>query len=177
MAGPRTNRRGLTLLELVIALVIAALLLSLSVPPFGGWLARHRVRAAAQHLAQDMGEARHEAVRLGKTLYMVYRTGPDWCYAVALDAAADCRQPSAALLKAVAAKQHPGVDLAAASTHAFDGRNGLRRGTEAASGVYGGQGAARLVSAKGDQLAVQVSALGRPTVCAPAKSWSDIARC
>ena len=162
------RQRGLTLLELVIAMVIAALLLSLAVPSLAGWLARHRVRAAAQHLAADMGEARHEAVRLGRSLHMVYRTGSDWCYAIALDAQADCRQPGGLVLKAVDAKQHPGVSLLEGAPQAFDGRSGLRQGMA---------GAARWVSARGDQLAVQVSALGRPTVCAPANRWSDIAGC
>lgn len=169
MSEKKTLRqRGLTLLELVIAMVIAALLLSLSVPSLAGWLARHRVRAAAQHLAADMGEARHEAVRIGRSLHMVYRAGSDWCYAIALDAQADCRQPGGSVLKTVNAKQYPGVSLLEGAPQGFDGRSGMRQGVA---------GAARLVSARGDQLAVQVSALGRPTVCAPATRWSDIAGC
>ena len=158
-------------------MVVAALLLSLAVPSFADWLARHRLQAAAQHLVADLGEARHEAVRLGRPLHVVFRTGSDWCYAIALDAQADCRRPGHPVLKSANARQHPGVTLLDAAPLAFDGRSGVRSGvrSDVRSGALNGAQpgvalGAHLVSARGDQLMVQVSALGRPTLCAPARA-------
>jgi type IV fimbrial biogenesis protein FimT len=155
---PRTPARGLTLLELMIALAMVAVLMGVAVPSLSAMLARHRLRSAAEHLAMDLGETRHEAVRLGRPLHVSFQTGNRWCYAVSTSPQADCRAGDAAVLKLVTHQDHPGVSLLQAATQSFDAMQGL---SPIAAGPI------LLAAPTGEQLRVQVSRLGRPAVCAP----------
>jgi type IV fimbrial biogenesis protein FimT len=91
-AAPR-RLRGLTLLELVIALAVLGIMATLTLPALGSALQRHRLLAAAQTLAADLAEARFEAARSGQSLHLLARTGRDWCWAVGTQADCDCSTP------------------------------------------------------------------------------------
>jgi type IV fimbrial biogenesis protein FimT len=54
-----------TLVEMVVALAIAALLAMMAVPAFDQWLAAYQLANHAKHLAETMTRARTEAVRRG----------------------------------------------------------------------------------------------------------------
>ncbi len=165
---PRRARHGLTLLELSIALVVLTLLMTMAAPSVSGWLARHRLRATAQHLAADLGEARAEAVRLTRPVHLVFHAGTNWCYALALSDQADCRASDAATLKVVRSSEHPGVTLLEAAPQAFDGRNGASLGRA---------GFAHWASQRGEQLTVRLSPMGRPSLCAPEAPVPGVSRC
>lgn len=55
--------RGFSLIELLIALVIAVVLLVLAAPSYGVWVADSRIRAAADSLAGGLRLAQAEAVK------------------------------------------------------------------------------------------------------------------
>ena len=59
------DRTGFTLLELLIATTILALLATLAVPPLRQQIAQHRVRLAAAEVASTLWTARGSAVRYG----------------------------------------------------------------------------------------------------------------
>jgi type IV fimbrial biogenesis protein FimT len=162
------RRRGLTLLELMVALAMMAVLGLMAAPPIGSMLARHRVQAAAANLVADLGEARHEAVRRGSSLHVNFQSGSDWCYAIATEPATGCTGGAGAVLKRISARDHPGITLAAPQPFVIDGRADL--GPEAAP-------AARLTSARGDVLQVQLTLLGRAKVCAPEAPVGTTPRC
>ena len=61
----RGRLTGFTLVELVAALAIAALLFALAVPAFHDWLSAYQLANHARHLAESMTHARTEAVRRG----------------------------------------------------------------------------------------------------------------
>lgn len=61
--APRPITQGFTLVELMVAIALATILLSLSVPSFTQTLARLRVEGASQNLATDLQLARSEAVQ------------------------------------------------------------------------------------------------------------------
>jgi len=56
------NRRGVTLIELVIVMIIIAILAALSVPSFGVWMAHYRLRTAARDVVTVMRTAQMRAV-------------------------------------------------------------------------------------------------------------------
>ena len=56
------NRKGITLIELIIVLVIIAIGAALMVPNFGAWMPHYRLRSAARDLVSVMRVAQMKAV-------------------------------------------------------------------------------------------------------------------
>lgn len=164
----RHAERGLTLIELMIAISISAILLSLAVPSFSAYLQRQRLKAAAQMLAVDLAEARYESARRGQPLHVVFSPGADWCYAIATSAGCDCRVQQSCRLKSVRAADARGVLLAEAQATSFDPAGALQ-GTAAAALLQ--------TAGSGERLRVEVSPLGRARVCAPDGAMGQIPGC
>jgi len=154
----RRRNRGLTLLELLVALAIVAVMMTLALPSFGNILARHRLKAAAEQLSADLGELRLMAAQRGEPLHLDLQPGAQWCYALATVSGCDCRVPQGCQLKTVRAADHPGVTLLAGS--------GMLVGARAVGPLPDG-GQALLQGSEGVQLRVGLTPLGRPKVCAP----------
>jgi type IV fimbrial biogenesis protein FimT len=57
--------RGLTLIELLAALALAAVLLRIALPAYNDFIASMRVMQEAQHIAASMNLARSEAIKRG----------------------------------------------------------------------------------------------------------------
>ena len=164
----RQTPRGLTLLELMIAIAVVAVLVGVAAPSMSAAMARHRLRAAAEHLAADMGEARLEATRTGRPVHLSFHAGDHWCYVLSTAPQSDCRYPAATQLKVVRHLDHPGVTLQEASPQTFDASGGLSLAPP---------GQALLASPQGDQLRVRVSRMGRASVCAPGLPVPSVRPC
>jgi type IV fimbrial biogenesis protein FimT len=163
----RRSTRGLTLIELVIALAVLAILSALAWPSVGARLERQRVLTAAQMLAADLADARFEAAQRGQTLHVQVNPGPAWCWAVARTDTCPCGTPAAACsLRSVPNAEHPGVLMI--EGHAV---------TLLPTGDTEGRHAATLSSRRGEQLRVELSALGRPRVCAVSSTWKEVPAC
>lgn len=167
--------RGLTLIELAIALAIAAILGALAVPSFGSLLQRKRLDAAAHALAADLGEARQEALRSGHTVAVVFgRRDGGWCWLVVADLSpvADCAArdggAGTGLLKRVDSADHPGIALLDTQAMRFD-PSGATAALGTPSAAFG--------NARGERLRVRVSRLGHAAVCAPTRAASDAPHC
>jgi prepilin-type N-terminal cleavage/methylation domain-containing protein len=63
--SPRSSRAGFTLVELLIALVVALLLLAVSVPALQNLISRQRLEGYARNVATLAQRARHEALTHG----------------------------------------------------------------------------------------------------------------
>ena len=59
-------KSGWTLVELLIGLSLAAMLVALALPFYGGWIADYQVRNHAELLAGTMNIARAEAIKRGR---------------------------------------------------------------------------------------------------------------
>jgi type IV fimbrial biogenesis protein FimT len=65
---PTTRPHGFTLLELMVALVVAAIVSSVAVPGLGNWLAEQELQDRAEALLHALDLARSEAVKRGSRI-------------------------------------------------------------------------------------------------------------
>lgn len=166
---PRHRRPlGLTLIELMIGLGIAAVLMSLAVPSYSAYMQRQRLKAAAQGLEVDLREARYESARRNQPLSLVLKPGADWCWAIATRPDCDCRSAQPCRLKTVRATDLRGVHLLESQPVQFD----------PASGHATGAGTVAVLVASGDErVRVDVSAPGRPSICLAEGTLAPYGRC
>ena len=150
----RHLQRGLTLLEISIALALLAVLGAVAVPSLGARLDQQRLYTAAEAMVADVNEARFEAARQGRAMHIVMQTGDNWCWAVATQENCPCGLAQACELRTAQQRDHGGVQLLAGQT--------LHLG---ANGRAEAGGSATLESRRGNRLRVDVQMLGRPRVC------------
>ena len=101
--------RGLTLLELAITIAILVILATVAVPQLAVQIDQRRLHAAAEALASDLGEARFEAARQGRSLHLVVQAGTAWCWALATDTACPCGLRQACELRSATPAEHKGI--------------------------------------------------------------------
>ena len=146
--------RGLTLLELAIAIAILAILAAVALPHLGVQIDQRRLHAAAEALAADLSEARFEAARQGRSVHLVVQGGTAWCWALATDASCPCGLRQACEVRSATPADHAGI-------RSLQGQPLQLTATGAAQG----SGQTTLESSRGSRLRVQVQALGRPRIC------------
>jgi len=156
---------GLTLLEVMIALAMLAIVASLALPSFGAAAERARLKSAAETLAADIADARFEAAQRGQAFNIDFKTGADWCWSVAMAPGCSCGTAQACQLKTVQGKDHAGIELLQAGATRLDP-------TGPADG-----GAALFQSSRGDRLRVELSRLGRASICAAAGTLPGYPAC
>lgn len=155
-AGPARARTGFTLIELLMVLAVMAVLTAMTLPSFAEQRDRQRLQAAAESLAADIAEARFSAAGRGQAMHLHFMAGPDWCYGVATQPGCDCSRSPDCLVKAVHGRNLPGIQLARSTDAVLE-----PSGTAAAAAV------ASFLTARGEQLQVVLTPLGRPYVCVP----------
>ncbi len=82
----RLIQKGVTLIELMIAIVIMAILLSIALPNFQTWMLNAQIRTATESIQNGLQLARAEAVRRNERVKFVMGTASSW--AVSTDAGA-----------------------------------------------------------------------------------------
>mgnify|MGYP001819804092 FL=1 len=75
----QATNRGLTLLELLVAIAIAALLIAIIVPPMQGLIARARIASAINGLSSLMTYARSEAIAHNRRITLCPTTDRSGC--------------------------------------------------------------------------------------------------
>lgn len=141
-------RRGVSLVELLTALVLVALLTSLAVPSLHESLSVIRIRSTLDQLATELHYARLLAVREGYLVDVSMERDRRRC---AIRYAVVSRAPSALPKRVDVAKQIPGLCLRGTkhSPLTFDSR-GLARGSWQSYQIrHGGQTFAVVVSSAG----------------------------
>jgi len=71
------NKRGVTLLELIVVMVIVAIGAALTTPNIGGWLSNYRLRSATRDVASMMRLAQIKAVSNNTSCQVVFDTVND----------------------------------------------------------------------------------------------------
>lgn len=153
-----SRQAGFTLMEMLIAIAIVAILTSLALPSFSGMLDRQRVQGAAENLFADMQYAKSQAIKCALSMDVIATAGPPWSYCIATNgsncaaaATTNCAIPG--VWKTVAGTDYVNVTLGANASVTFDA---LRGGCAGAScGV-----AITFTGSSGATRSVTVSAMG-----------------
>jgi prepilin-type N-terminal cleavage/methylation domain-containing protein len=69
------NKKGVTLIELVVVFVIIAIMAAFLAPSIGSWLTRYRLRSATRDIASTMRTAQMRAVSTGQTYQVNFTSG------------------------------------------------------------------------------------------------------
>jgi Tfp pilus assembly protein FimT len=189
--GMRRSSRGLTLIELGLALAVVGVLLTLAIPSFRDFILVQRLKGVQAELVTDLAFARSEAASRGQAvtfrLSEVSAAAPLSCYIIFTDTAAvpstacDCQRPEGARctgttateIRTVGVAQSSGVRLSIPRFFqrqvAFDPANGSI--LLAPSNTLRGDAYAVLASIDDARsLRTDVSRAGRASACVPAGS-------
>ena len=184
----RSGHQGFTLVELLIAVAVIAIILVVAAPSFRDMVLMQRLRSITAQLVTDLQFARNEAVSRGTLLRLSFRTNADMtCYTLYTssvnDNRCDCRLgPGAACVngnvevRTVQVPRSLGVQVAIpvvefGSAFAFDNVTGglFVIPTDNDARPFDG---IRVESFIDDprKLVVRINRTGRPLVCAPVGS-------
>ena len=70
------DQRGFTLIELMVAVAMVAILSAVAAPSFSTMMLRSAIRSASSDLGSDLNVARAEAIRVGGRVSVCARTAP-----------------------------------------------------------------------------------------------------
>lgn len=170
---PLARLRGFTMIELVIAVAIAAILLTLAAPSFRDFLGKKRVEGVATELSTDLQYARSEAVARNATVRVTFGTG---CYVITQQPTgsspdSSCSQTAAPTLGtgAINIKQ---LQLQVGSTASFSGAPAWVefdpvRGMAVTDTANTGASIDVVSSLGGWQMRNTVTLLGKVNLCSP----------
>ena len=68
----KVNKRGVTLVELVIVMAIIAIMAVVAVPNIGGWLPNYRLRSAARDIASTLRTAQMKSISLNRQFQVTF---------------------------------------------------------------------------------------------------------
>ncbi|MBY5922808.1 GspH/FimT family pseudopilin [Ferrimonas balearica] len=167
--------RGLTLLELLIAVLILAILLAIGIPSFSGLSQDLRLKGAGFALLETVHQARTEAIKrnLDNITVKFISSGGTWCYRITDTPAAcsscdmtgqtnQCDVEGDGIVKGAGSADYQGVAL----NNSFSGgviTISNRRGTMPAGNATFSMGSDKSVR-------VRVSNIGRVSLCVPSTS-------
>ena len=166
----RTLSRGVTLIEVLVAIAIAAILAGLAIPSFREAMARARLEGAVSTFAIDLQYTRTEAIRAGNkgadtskaaASLVIDSSGTEYTVIVTPVAGEDRTDAEKVV------KLPDGVKFTAGKTIAFDGL----RGTTAAQTISASS------DVLGGELNVSTNALGRVSVCSSSGAFAGYAAC
>lgn len=166
------SNKGVTLIELLIALSIVIIIAGYSSMSFSSYLERQRLKAAGETIFADLRLAQSEAIKRNKTVFVDFETyAGGWCYGINVGKECSCSTNNDCQIdnvtKVNSSEKFNDITLQRArfagnkDYTAFDPVKGFAQ----AEGVR--NGTIWLQSNDGTQLAVIVNRLGRVRFCSP----------
>jgi prepilin-type N-terminal cleavage/methylation domain-containing protein len=74
MMSEKVNKKGVTLIELVIVMAIIAIMAVLAVPNIGAWLPNYRLRSATRDIASTLRTAQMKAISVNRQFRVAFNT-------------------------------------------------------------------------------------------------------
>jgi prepilin-type N-terminal cleavage/methylation domain-containing protein len=175
----KTPKEGFTLLELLVAVVVIAIIVAVGIPSFQTMIDRNRLRAVTEELFVDLNYARSESIKQNRIVAVYFNsTSTSWCYGIDdnLVTACDCATAPAnctvnGLPKVVSNTDHPSVALNLIqftdNVVGFDPRRGMPVEGSALNTPLAATRGVGFQSALGKNRRVELGILGRPTTVYP----------
>ena len=149
-------RRGFTLIEVAFVLVILGIVLSVAVPNYSNYLARQRLRHVAELLELDLRRARAMSVDEGRSIYVSFGSGPQWCWGASRQSPCDCTTGLPRCeLSGITYREYKGMLLQAGQGVTFEASMGRAQGWTRIG----------LSNDRNHQLHIDLNPLGRPQIC------------
>lgn len=89
------TQKAFTLIEIMIALVISAVLILVSIPSMNNFFESSRLLSASNTLLSDLQYVRSEAIKRNVNIYVAFTSGSSWCYAYSDTTSCNCAQTTA----------------------------------------------------------------------------------
>ncbi|MGL5324976.1 MAG: GspH/FimT family pseudopilin [Aeromonas sp.] len=157
---------GFTLIELMIALALVALLLTVAIPSYQSLRQEQMVKTATQAVYTDIMLLKSEAIKRNRTLqFIIFNSGTsNWCYRIHIDGSCSSCSDSCSSIegrKGADASEYPGISLVASYSESVTNVRPLsispRRGTMAAGNIA--------ISAETYSMQVKTNNVGRVRTC------------
>ncbi len=158
--------KGFTLVELMVAIAIFAILATMAVPSFNSFIDKYRVKRAADTLSAFLINTKSEAIKRNTTVRVVFQSagaGATWCAGMTTADTCDCTVASSCQIdsadRLVRGSDYKAILLTSPNDGAMFSFTPLR-GTV-------NNGNAQVQSAGGLQVRVVVAGTGRIRLCSP----------
>lgn len=177
------NTKGFTLIELMVALTVLALVMMYVVGSFGDFMKRQHFQAAAEDLHDHLNIARTESINSNADVYVTIKGGATWCYGISR-AVCDCDVAASCQLngvdKVVRSSNYPNIEIDNTTFAQGAGNNYIvfnpRRGMPEDNAGVTRNGAISFLSKDNDNLTVQVNIVGRLRTCTTS-AYKDYSAC
>ena len=170
-----TLARGTTLVELMVALAVAAILLTVATPAWRRMVGQHELRSVVNDLYHDIELARAQAIARGTRVMLVPAEAEGWRqgWVVMLDHDGDRRPGSADEVLSRHQAIPRGIDIASVFTSQrapfYIAFNSAGRGCSDTSSLAARWGSLSISGDAGLVRRIRISMLGRARICDPAR--------
>jgi type IV fimbrial biogenesis protein FimT len=161
----KTLARGFTLVEMMVAVAVIAIIAAVAMPSIENMRASRRVHAAAEAVYSHAQFTRNESIKEDQNLFLSITTGTNWCLGISLTTGCSCATAGSCQFGTTSGlSEHnlqgtdfPDVSLSSSNNNIeFDSRRGT---------TIGGGSTITLSGSNGYSAQVIVSALGRARLC------------
>lgn len=149
----RAQQAGITLIEVLIAIAIIAIITSIAVPSYQSQIARQSLVLVAESFVSDIKLARSEALKRSDDVSIVITSGANWSYVVSDSASNQIKSVSSTNYSNIS-----GLTLTnlASGAFSFDGFRGLTDVPNDAKVSF---------STSGESASVVMNVVGRAWIC------------
>jgi prepilin-type N-terminal cleavage/methylation domain-containing protein len=148
-----SNQRGITLVEVMIAIAIIAIVAAIAVPSYQSQIARQNLVLASENLVSDIKFARSEALKRSDEVEFAITSGANWSYVISDSTSNEIKNVSSSNYSGIS-----GLTLTnlASGAFSFDGVRGLANVPTNTTVSF---------SASGDSATVVINVVGRAWIC------------